>query len=490
VSDVAREKEAPFSIERLAAWTLAPASAYRAEPALQQAKLLILDSIGCALAAAESGGVQNVVDLAHELAGPPEATVIAGRKVAVLNAVLANGALVRVLDLNDIMFMQSEGHLVVGGHRSDNIPVGLAMAEKLGSTGAELLEAIIMGYELYGRLRALTRYPSAFDGTSVSGLVAAAMAGRLMDLDGKRQAHALALGACRCLTPRIVRQGRLSAAKSIANALIAQSGVQGALLAQRGVTGPLEILDVDDVGLQVFLDRSESMDSLWAPLPSRPDIMDAHIKFFPCIGTAQTTVQAALELHQQLRGRFEDIERITVFMADRPFVRDQQSDPDRRYPQSREAADHSFTFLPAVALLDGELTLRQFENSRWNEPLVRRLMQRVSLEAAPDLNQRAPDAMPCRVSVLCRGGEELIAECIYSPGHSGENGLDSNVVIAKFEAVTKQIVRPRDRQLVIDSALGLDTADCIDSLMALLAGTSDNSGKLARSTAGRAKAGS
>src|SRR5215203_518136 len=63
---------------------------------------------------------------------------------------------------------------------------------------------------------------------------------------------------------------------------------------------------------------------------------------------------------------------------------------DRRYPQSREAADHSFTFLPAVALLDGELTLRQFENSRWKQPLVRRLMQRISLEGAPDLNQRAP----------------------------------------------------------------------------------------------------
>src|SRR5258707_736384 len=118
----------------------------------------------------------DVVEVATDLGGPLECTIIGGpRKVSVLNAVLANGALVRVLDLNDIMFTLSEGHLAVGGHRSDNIPVGLAMGEKLGSPLIDVLEAIIIGYELYGRLRDLTRAPQPFDGTSVSGFVAAAM---------------------------------------------------------------------------------------------------------------------------------------------------------------------------------------------------------------------------------------------------------------------------------------------------------------------------
>jgi 2-methylcitrate dehydratase len=201
-------------------------------------------------------------------------------------------------------------------------------------------------------------------------------------------------------------------------------------------------------------------------------------------------VQAALQLHPQVRGRFDEIERITIFMADRPFVRDQQADLDRRYPQSKEAADHSFTFLPAVALLDGELTLRQFENDSWNEPSVRRLMQAISLEVAPDLSQRAPDAMPSRVCVLLRGGEEFVAQCIYPPGHSGENGLDGDVVIAKFQAVAKRMLGPLERQAVIDNALGLDAANCIDGLMALLACKAGNGLRSARSTAGSAKAGS
>ena len=456
------------SIEKLAAWSLTCDPAYRADAVLRQAKLLVLDLIGCALAAIDSGEMDGLVALSTELGGPPEATIIGGGKVSAFTATLANGALVRVLDLNDIMFAQTDGHLVVGGHRSDNIPVALAVGEKLGSSGTDVLDAIIVGYQLYGRLRDLTRYPNPFDGTSVSGLVAAAMAGRLMGLDHERQAHALALGACRALTPGIVRKGHLSAAKSIANALIAQSGVQGALLAERGITGPLEILDSKDAGLQGFLDGSGPIESLWAPPPARLDILDAHIKSFPCIGTGQTAVQAALELHQQVNGRTSEIERIEVFMADLPFVRDQQADIDRRFPKSREAADHSFTFLPAVAMTDGELTDRQFENERWTDPALTQLMERVSLQVAPDLNQRAPDTMPCRLRVVLRNGDALTAECLYPPGHSGPSGLNADVVIAKFLNISKAVLGPDKCKQVIDSVLNLDDTGSIGKVMGLL----------------------
>jgi 2-methylcitrate dehydratase len=459
------------SIENLAAWSLSRDPAYHNELALRQAKLLVLDSIGCALAAVAAREMEGVVALATELGGPTEASIIGGDKVSVLNAVLANGALVRVLDLNDIMFVVSHGHLVVGGHRSDNIPVALAMGEKCGNSGLEVLESIIIGYELYGRLRALTRPRNPFDGTSVSGLVAAAMAGRLMRLDKERQAHALALAAARSLTPAIVRKGKLSAAKSLANALVAECGVQGTLLAARGVTGPLEILDSKGAGLQSLLDGldgSGSIESLWGPPPTRLDILDAHVKSFPCIGTAQTAVQAALELHRQLKGRIEELERIEVFMADLPFVRSQQADSDRRFPKSREAADHSFTFLPAVALTDGELTVRQFENERWNEPAIKRLMERVSLHLAPDLNERAPDSMPARLRALLRNGDELTAECLYPPGHSSQSGLDADVVTAKFLSVSQPVLSSARCKQVVDAVMAMDGMHSVAPLMELL----------------------
>ena len=84
---------------------------------------------------------------------------------------------------------------------------------------------------------------SAWDGVTVSGLAAPAMAGRLMGLDAHRLAHAIALSGARAATSTTVRFGDISAAKSIANALVAQNGVQAALLAEQGFTGPLDLLE-------------------------------------------------------------------------------------------------------------------------------------------------------------------------------------------------------------------------------------------------------
>ena len=67
-------------------------------------------------------------------------------------------------------------------------------------------------------------------------------------------------------------------------------------------------------------------------------------------------------------------------------------------------------------------------------------MARVSLQVAPDLNQRAADTMPCRLRVVLRDGDAMTAECLYPPGHSGPSGLDADVVIAKFLDVSKSVL--------------------------------------------------
>src|SRR5262249_8173527 len=165
------------------------------------------------------------------------------QKTSILNAVFTNGVLVRAHDLNDVTFAEKDGKLSVSGHCSDNIPVALAIAERAGSSGRDMLAAIAMGYQMFGRLRDVMRFSSTWDNSSISGLVAAAMARELIGLAPERQGHALALAATRCATPKIVRWGAISAAKNLANALVAQAGVQAALLAANGLTGPLEALD-------------------------------------------------------------------------------------------------------------------------------------------------------------------------------------------------------------------------------------------------------
>jgi 2-methylcitrate dehydratase len=454
--------------EKLSTWTLQPHKVYRSELAVRQAKLLVLDSIGCACAALEADAAFAVMALVEEIGGRAEATVIGMRdKTSVLNAVLVNGALVRVLDLNDVMFTTREGHLSVSGHRSDNIPVALAMAEKCVREGGEVIEAIILNYELYGRLRNLMPESAPWDGASASGIVAAAMSGKLLGLDAERQAHALALAAARSATPKIVRNGDISATKSLANAFVAEAGVQAALLAAKGVTGPLEILDDRKAGLFQVFDPDLGLEQLWAPYPPMPQILGAHMKSFPSIGTSQTAVQAALDLHAVVQDRLGEVDLIEVTMADLPAVRRQQADRSRRFPRSREAADHSFAFLVAIALHDGALSHHQFESERWQtDPRVRTLMECVALEVSDELAARAPGSMPCRLRVRLRSGKEFERECLFPRGHSfPDHGLDTAVIEEKFFRASHGAFERSAAEGIRSDVMALERTGALASLM-------------------------
>ena len=248
--------------------------------AVTQAKLLLLDTIGCGFAALTDHSAQALLAVVEANAGAPQCTVIGrARKTNAVDATLANGALVRILDFNDYVNART-GDL--GGHPSDNIPVALAAGELRGASGREIIAAIVLGYEIFGRAKELMERDSAWDGVTASGLVAPAMAGRLMGLDAHRLAHAIALSGARAATSTAVRFGDISAAKSIANALVAQNGVQAALLAEQGITGPLDLLE-NPRGMREVFCRGD-VASLTAPF-SASTIMNANVKAYPCLAT-------------------------------------------------------------------------------------------------------------------------------------------------------------------------------------------------------------
>jgi 2-methylcitrate dehydratase len=460
----------PGTIEKLAEWTLAPSVESIPQAALTQAKLLVLDTIGCGYAALDEESARAVLATLAEIGGAAQCSVIgSAQKTSAPNAVLVNGALIRILDLNDYV-NNPKGE--IGGHPSDNIPVALAAGELAGASGREVIAAIVLGYEVFGRSRDLMGRDSGWDGVTISGLVAPAIAGRLMRLDPQRLAHALALSAARAPTPLAVRHGAISAAKSLANALVAQNGMQAAILARHGVTGPLDLFE-NPLGLKPVFSRSEAVAPLTAALGEEIYIMRANIKAYPCLATGQAIVAAGIALHAQvstaLSGNLDRLRRIRVTMADMPFLRRQKDDPGRINPTSREAADHSFNFLAAVALLDGEFGLAQFENERWNDPEVRAVMARLEIDVDGELNTRSPGSFPCRMEATCDDGTMLVADVPDPPGFS-RHGLDAEAVIRKFNAVASAHLDAHARARIIEAVLALDRSpSCADLTRALAA---------------------
>jgi 2-methylcitrate dehydratase len=467
-------KHAPASgpgiIEQLARWVLEVRADDIPQAALTQAKLLVLDAIGCGYAALDEDSARAVLATLADLGGAPHCSVIgAVPKTNAPNAVLVNGALIRILDLNDYV-NNRKGE--IGGHPSDNIPVALAAGEMCGSSGRELIAAIVLGYEIFGRAKDLIARDSGWDGVTISGLVAPAIAGRLMGLDAHRLAQALALSGARSPTPLAVRHGAISAAKSFANALVAQNGMQAAMLARHGVTGPLDLME-NPHGLRQVLSKTEALAELTAPLPRDSTIMRANIKAYPCLATGQAIVAAGIALNRQVKSALDgDVNRlkhIRIAMADMPFLRRQKDDPGRIDPTSREAADHSFNFLAAVAVLDGEFGLVQFANERWNDPQVRAVMTRLEIVVDGQLNAHSPGSFPCRIEAKCDNGSTLVADIPDPPGFS-RHGLDADAVTRKFNAVAASHLDSGSRARIIEAVMGLDRSpSCADLTKALAA---------------------
>ncbi len=452
------------TVEKLAEWVLGVRADDLPETAVTQAKLLLLDSIGCGFAALDEETARALLAVVEASGGAPQCTVIGGaHRTSAANATLANGALVRILDFNDYVGARS-GDL--GGHPSDNIPVALAAGELTGAPGREIIAAIVLGYEIFGRAKELMERDSAWDGVTVSGLAAPAMAGRLIGLDKTRLAHAIALSGARAATSTAVRFGDISAAKSIANALVAQNGVQAALMAERGITGPLDLFE-NPRGMRAVFCRGDAAAVLTAPLPADGVIMEASVKAFPCLATGQGVVAAGIEMHRRLGGAVDRLAGFKLVISDTPGLRRQKDDPGRIKPTSREAADHSFNFLAAVSLIDGEFGLAQFEGERWNDRQVCALMAQLEIVNDMSWNTRVPDSYPCSLVVRTRDGQEYVVEVPYPPGFS-RGRLDADTVIDKFHALTAPHLTQAARERIIEAVMALERSpSCAEVMKAL-----------------------
>jgi 2-methylcitrate dehydratase len=445
-------------IQQLAEWIISFDVGQLSPEVSAHAKHLLLDSIGCALAAHDHEAFEAARAATGEIGGMPRCTVIGtGELTSLPAAVLLNGALIRALDMNDIYMGPGQN-----GHPSDNMAVALSVAESERSTGEELLAAIVLGYEIYGRLEDLAHHASPWDHVTVSNLVAPAIAGRLMQLDATVLANALAISATQGNTLAAVRSGQLSGAKNLANALVATHAVLGTLLAKHGLTGPMEILESPrGAGKAVY--AGADLRTLVQPATAPFRILDVSIKAFPCIGTAQTIAAAAVESHGLLSDPAE-ITEVKIRLADVPFVKGQLEDQERRYPRTRETADHSFYYLAAAALLDGAISVETFKKDRWLDEDMNAMMQRITLTADDSLNVHVPGTFPCVMEITTRAGERKTVEMIHAPG-SVKNRMTTAQVQEKFRGNCGARVTKAHQQEIIGQVMELEKLGSVAELM-------------------------
>ena len=209
------------------------------ESAIQELKIRILDSLGCAIGALEGEPVRLINRHIRNFGGNELCTLIGGGKTSPDRAAFYNSALIRYLDFNDSYLAKDETC-----HPSDNIGAVLASAEYACCTGREFLTALATAYQVQCRLSDVAPVRAkGFDHTTQGAYAVAAGVSKCLGLNRTQTANALAISGTAFNALRVTRTGSLSHWKGLAYPNTAFCCVHASFLAMEGITGPLEVIE-------------------------------------------------------------------------------------------------------------------------------------------------------------------------------------------------------------------------------------------------------
>lgn len=414
-------------VQALAKFVAAAAVADLSREALEQLKIRVLDTLGCAIGALDAAPVIAIRRLLDGLSGRPGATLIGGGRTSPDRAAFFNSALSRYLDFMDAYLAPGETC-----HPSDNFGAVLAGAESVGASGAELLAALAVAYQVQARLSdAAPVRARGFDHTTQGAYAAAAGAAKAMRLPAGEIAHAIAIAGTANVALRVTRTGDLSHWKGLACAHVSKEGVFAAQLAGCGITGPQQVFEgnkgfKDSVAGPFTIDwAAEDLERV------RRTIVKKH--------NAEIHAQSALDAAQAIRaqagfdaGRIERV-RLRTFDVAYAIIGGGE-EGDKRSVRTKEEADHSLPWMLAVLLLDGRLAPAQYAPDRIVSADVQALMRRVEIAADDRMSRRFPQRMPADLEVTLSDGTVLhAARDDYEGFHTHPPGWDG--ARAKFDAL-------------------------------------------------------
>ena len=320
----------------------------------QKAVDVVFDSVGAMIACSQLPEVKSIVKFLQRMGGTPECTMIGHAGLtSVVNAAMANGGMSHGNESDPVHLKSVGGHVASGP-----VPTALTMGQWLGSSGADVLRAVALGYELGGRMMTIFYrerdyvarrfYPTAVVGT----LSSAVAAGVLLKLTPAQMQVALCLAAYQAAGPDNMTKDPAHMGKTFQVGAANRNGVTAALLAQEGCHAPLDILDGSHSLFDAYLGAPEAGADLPKDLGGYYSITDVMHKRYPVGSPNQTYLQGLFSLMDTHALRGSDIAEIEVQIPQRGL---------KRIPTTRHASISALTVC-AIAAAHGTLDFYQLHN--------------------------------------------------------------------------------------------------------------------------------
>jgi aconitate decarboxylase len=235
----------------------------------------------------------------------------------------------------------------------------------------------------------------------------------------------------------------------------AQSGLYGALLASRGFTGIVDVFEAPYGGFCTTFSRSQDrfdLAELSAALGERFEIMGIALKFYSCVGSNHTTLDAIRDIRQRRPFTPDDVERIVVHGSQ--VTVDHVGWPYR--PQGLTSAQLNLPFCVATLLIEGDVFVEQFGPEAVDDAARIALSRKVEVVHDPAITALgAGFRHKVRVEVHFRDGT-VESETREAPRGSEQSFAESGEIVGKFRKLTRAAMGGPQQDALIDAVLGLE----------------------------------
>jgi 2-methylcitrate dehydratase len=426
---------------------------------IRRTKHIVMDTVGCALGGAESPPAKIARAAASEITSAiPSTVLISGQKTSPDLAAFANGVMIRYLDFNDTYAGSPTCH------PSDLLAPVLAVVDAKNGGGKDVILGMVLGYEVFcGLIDAGAKERGGSWDQSTYGVIAAAVAAaKLFGLTREQMANAISLAVTSHISLEQIRRGQISHWKGCALANASRNAVFCAMLAGKGLTGPEEVFE----GKAGFFNSTGIRFEI-TPFADSADayrIMKARVKAFPAGYFSQSAIEAILNLRSQI----SDIDAIKeIRLQTFPAGYEVMGSGEANWrPETRESADHSLPFVMAVALMEGSVEIRHYDQMYYKRPDVRTLMQKIKVRIGEEPVAAWPEVPLNIVDIEMKSGKVLSTRVAYHLGH-----FKRLMTVEEQERKFRPLAEPLLPKKRIDDLLAclrrLDEVERVSELIAL-----------------------
>ena len=361
---------------------------------VHEAKRVLLDSVGCALAGIHTDKGRISIQLAKEFNGKPESTIIGtGDRVSCVHSAFANGELINALDMDAILYP---------GHISPYvIPGPLGLAERMGASGKDLLLAIALGHEISERLgeslRGSKKYIKENSGgrvviSDVHGLGfcifgGTAGLGKILKFDYGKMLHAIGIAGHICPVPTLAKWQNTDPPSGMTKYLSAgwlgEAEITAAFLADMGYIGDIDVLDGKYGFWKFFASDKWRPDKLVAKIGQEWRFLNIAYKPYPCCRLMHSGLDSFIKIIEENKLMPEDIEKVNLLLdplTDMPLWHNREI-------KTHVDAQFSVPYVFAVAAHRIRSGVDWQSPSTITNPNIRRFMNKVSFKSHPHFDE-------------------------------------------------------------------------------------------------------